>query len=433
MRTLGPRFSMTVAALAVAVATTAPAATITVNTAADDTTAGDGGCTLREAIANVNAAIDTTGGDCSAGTGAGDMVTFNLAPRARITLRLGELVVAQNSTIVGPSPGSLRIRGTRANRVFNISSGVVTVISDLTIEQGSSDRGPGGGIRNDGTLTLIGCTLNGNRARYSAGGGIYNTGTLTLTACTLKGNQADLGGGIVNENGHALTVIDSTFTRNRSRCGGAIVNEGSITPATAILTNCTLTGNQSPQCGGAITNSGTVSLTNCTLAGNRGNAGGAVQNLGTVTLTNCTLQSNKAVPGTSGGLGGGGIWHSNFNLGTATLINTIVAGSGASGNCGGDPITSGGHNLSSDGSCSRAAARISLDTDPRLTRLTNNGGPTATMAPCGSPGTCGAGSPAIDAGDDAVTGPPLDLSTDQRGLSRLSGAHVDIGAYEAQQ
>jgi hypothetical protein len=42
-------------------------------------------------------------------------------------------------------------------------------------------------------------------------------------------------------------------------------------------------------------------------------------------------------------------------------------------------------------------------------------------------------SPAIDAGDDAVTGPPLSLTTDQRGLPRLFGAHVDIGAYEAQQ
>ena len=41
-------------------------------------------------------------------------------------------------------------------------------------------------------------------------------------------------------------------------------------------------------------------------------------------------------------------------------------------------------------------------------------------------------SPAIDAGDDAVIGPPHNLTTDQRGLPRLAGAHVDIGAYEVQ-
>ena len=39
------------------------------------------------------------------------------------------------------------------------------------------------------------------------------------------------------------------------------------------------------------------------------------------------------------------------------------------------------------------------------------------------------GSAAIDAGSDSVTN---FLATDQRGFPRLSGAHVDIGAVEAQ-
>ena len=56
----------------------ASAATLTVNTTVDNTTPGDGRCTLREAIANVNAAADTTSGDCAAGTGAGDTINFNL-------------------------------------------------------------------------------------------------------------------------------------------------------------------------------------------------------------------------------------------------------------------------------------------------------------------------------------------------------------------
>ena len=49
--------------------------------------------------------------------------------------------------------------------------------------------------------------------------------------------------------------------------------------------------------------------------------------------------------------------------------------------------------------------------------LTNNGGPTLTHALL-------PGSPALDAGDDSLTG------TDQRGFPRRSGAQVDIGAYE---
>jgi hypothetical protein len=55
--------------------------------------------------------------------------------------------------------------------------------------------------------------------------------------------------------------------------------------------------------------------------------------------------------------------------------------------------------------------------DPRLGPLADNGGPTFTMALL-------PGSPAIDAGDDTLTG------TDQRGFPRKSGAHVDIGAFE---
>ena len=55
----------------------ASAATITVNSTADHTPGGDGFCTLREAIANVNAAADTTNGDCVGGSGTGDFLTFN--------------------------------------------------------------------------------------------------------------------------------------------------------------------------------------------------------------------------------------------------------------------------------------------------------------------------------------------------------------------
>src|SRR5262249_43905582 len=63
--------------------------------------------------------------------------------------------------------------------------------------------------------------------------------------------------------------------------------------------------------------------------------------------------------------------------------------------------------------------------DPLLQPLGNYGGPTKTMALL-------PGSPARDAGRDSGLGPPLNLTTDQRGLARKSGAHVDIGAFEAQ-
>ena len=58
--------------------------------------------------------------------------------------------------------------------------------------------------------------------------------------------------------------------------------------------------------------------------------------------------------------------------------------------------------------------------DPVLLALTDNGGPTETMA-------LGTGSPAIDAGDNGTC-----ESTDQRGVTRPQGAHCDIGAFEVE-
>src|SRR5439155_8678938 len=60
-------------------------------------------------------------------------------------------------------------------------------------------------------------------------------------------------------------------------------------------------------------------------------------------------------------------------------------------------------------------------TNPKLSALGNNGGPTQTMVPL-------AGSPVIDAGSNGLV--PAGVSTDQRGLPRISGASVDMGAVE---
>ena len=48
---------------------TAQAATIIVDSTLDNVIAGDGACTLREAINTANASSDTTAGDCAAGSG----------------------------------------------------------------------------------------------------------------------------------------------------------------------------------------------------------------------------------------------------------------------------------------------------------------------------------------------------------------------------
>ena len=461
----------------------ASAATITVSTAADNSWAGDGLCTLREAIANVNAAADTTGTDCAAGSGAGDTIDFSLTLSATIHVKraLGPLIISRDVTITGPIGGSLRIDGGRAIRVFEIAAGT-TSMSDLTVQHGRVlEFENGGGVKVDmgAALNLNNCTLRRNRADTN-GGGIENAGTLTMTNCSLSGNKADSGAGL--DNGGTAALINCTINRNRASGrwgtgdGGGIWNSGTLTltdcslrgnmasgfasargggiaswAGSATLTNCTLIGNRArgrgagafAQGGGILNNSvpssaPNLTLTNCTLRGNqaRGNGGafgGAIDNGGTTALTNCTLDRNKA--GGQGGGGGGGIVNESGNvLGGVLVTNTIIAHNGR-GDCAG-PITSGGYNLSSDDTCFATGGSDLATTNPHLAPLDNYGGPTQTLALCtaaGAPSTaCTAASPAIDAGDDAVTGPPDNLATDQRGLPRKAGAHVDIGAYEAQ-
>ena len=82
-------------------------------------------------------------------------------------------------------------------------------------------------------------------------------------------------------------------------------------------------------------------------------------------------------------------------------------------------IVSLGHNLASDGGGGFLVGTGDLtNTNPRLATLGNYGGTTQTRYP--KPG-----SPALDAGD---SGAP---TTDQRGVARPQGTHVDIGAVES--
>jgi hypothetical protein len=126
--------------------------------------------------------------------------------------------------------------------------------------------------------------------------------------------------------------------------------------------------------------------------------GGLFLNAGTVTINGSTVSGNSA------GILGGGI----LTFGTLNLTNAIVAGNSAASSPNIYGAFDGANNL--------------IDTTPFLAPLGNYGGPTQTMPPLH-------GSPAIDAGLDSVTN---FLVTDQRGYPRLSGAHVDIGAVEAQ-
>ena len=447
------------ATLALVHAVTLPlgAATITVNNTSDS-----GRGTLRQAIQNAS---------------SGDTINFSVT--GVITLTSGELLVARNLSIVGPGAASLAVSGHTNSRVFEIGSNVTVSISGLTIRDGHAPDGVpsrksgvnGGGIYNAGDLALTGCAVISNTAGNGFslpsqpttpgstnatggagghGGGIYNSGTLRLASCTVSSNTGGRGGRSWN-----------SFASNVGGAGG--LGGGLYNAGTSTLTDCTLSGNT-----GGVGGVGGFHLTfshGFPSAGGTGGAGGGAYNAGVLTLIACTLGSNSAGAGGTGASGGqtggtggaggsGGAIYNATNATAATLHNSLAApnqaGAGGTGGTGsvnaGAPGTAGtgsdlcgtftsqGHNLvgQADGSTgvtngvnSDLAGSTAAPLNPLLCPLQNNGGTTLTMALL-------AGSPALDAGDDALLGPPFNISTDQRGLPRKSAAHVDIGAFESQ-
>jgi parallel beta-helix repeat protein len=79
--------------------------------------------------------------------------------------------------------------------------------------------------------------------------------------------------------------------------------------------------------GGAIRNAGTLTLTRCTLTGNRGYQGAAIHNAtaGYLTVSECTISGNHASNS------GGGIW----SVGTLALHGSVISGNSAEGTGGG--------------------------------------------------------------------------------------------------
>ena len=305
-----------------------------------------------------------------AAANSGDTIVFSSGLTGTITLA-SALTINQNVTIQGPGASNLTISGANQVGVFVVSSAVTNgIISGLTIANGNTEGGPGGGISNNGVLTVTNSSFNDNSAGGNAGGAISNSGTFVVSGSSFTGNSSSSGdagvGGAIDNTG-TLTVDNSTFSANSSNNGGAICNEG----GTATIRNSTFSANSSGSAGGgAIFGfAGAVTATNNILVGNSGQIGAGVANAG-----------------------GGAI----VNLSDNVFFNNLDTG-GAEDDC---------------ASCTSDTQAV--DADPMLAALGNYGGPTQTMLPQpGSSAIC-AGSAALAAG----------LTTDQRGFPRTTSYSI---------
>jgi hypothetical protein len=327
-------------------------------------------------------AIDA-GSDASASLFATDQRGFPRLAGAHVDIGAVEFqygLVVSNSADSGENtlraavaydpPGSMiTFAPALSGQTITLTNGQLTIATNLTID--------GSGLPN-------GVQISGNHNSR-----IFNINTnvaLTLVGLTM-----------VNANGGGAD-------------GGALYNAGN-----SILNYCTFTGNSTGS-GGAIKNAnGSLVLNECTLYGNStlGGGGGGVVNYAALFLNGCTLTGNSA-----GSFGGAVYSESGAHV---TLDDTIAAGNTANDIYNNGTLTLTGSNMVQSISGSHTGT-TPINASPSLAALGNYGGPTPSMPPL-------PGSPAIDAGDDSEI---TFLPNDQRGYPRKSGAHVDIGAVEAQ-
>jgi CSLREA domain-containing protein len=306
---------------------------------------------------------------------------------------------------IDPGMGSvvftrLTIRGGQATTSGGaIRNAENLTLSDCTVSSSTAPRG--GGILTGGELTLRNSAVLRNSATHSGGGIADFGGTVTLINSTVADNRVTgttgFGGGGIHNQGQ-LTILGSTISGNSSAvAGGGISNVPELAgEVRATLTNSTVSGNSAATLGGgvhtSIFNAGSgqnvfLSLINSTVVGNSaGSQGGGLNDdatvLGTFTALTNSIVALNAAPSAPDVFG-------NFCEGSVLCgarFNMVGVGAGATD--------------LSDGVHGNKVGTSSSPLDPKLGPLASNGGATQTHA-------LKPGSPAINAASTAE-GPTID-------------------------
>ena len=243
------------------------------------------------------------------------------------------------------------------------------------------------------TVEIDGLTITGGLAPTTGtaagqGGGVYNLGTLILSNDAITDSTATSGAIF---NGGVVSIDACTLSDNSAGSGGGVYNDGALG-----LVNSTLANNS-----GGLYNSRTATLTNDTIADNSG--GGIQTGSGDVTLYNTIVADNTSSAGTENDIIG--TLDASLALLEAPSANNLIGAGG-----------SGGLVMGIRGNIVGKAVSLGP--------LGNYGGATETVPLLAT-------NPALNAGSNALAA-AAGLTTDQRGLTRVFGGTVDIGAYEAQ-
>lgn len=446
----------------------AQAADIVVDTSSDSDFFPTGTCKLRQAVEAAN--TDNAVGNCTAGDGA-DRIVFDGV--ATVTLRSGSLQITEALTLDGDGTLVTIRRNPDDNDSFRIlddTSGDTLTLRWIAIENGVLDSNAdnrGAGIRSTGTVILEDSRVSSNVASAvdSLGGGIDAAGDVQLLRSEVSGNTASKQGGGVR--GVAVTLTDSVVVGNtlthatgrgggvysfstvdaiRSRLsnnrvlqdGGAIAGDtvtlvdtqvegnaatgatgagGGVYASQSTITGSTLSNNDAGQQGGGMF-SIFLTLRNSTVSGNVATLCGGGLTGFVVSIQNSTITDNGADDNATGGICAAATDDQPHSL---AISNSIVHGNlGDIGTILDAVDVAGINNIIGPVGGSVTLPADTVDCDPQLAPLADNGGFTTTHA-------IGMGSCARDGATN-----PFDFPTDQRGAVRTAGAATDIGAFELQ-
>jgi hypothetical protein len=270
------------------------------------------------------------GGGLAAGTNGGAIVVGS-----------GSSLTLSGDSLMGNSAAALSGVGGDGGAIANYGN---LTVNNCVFGTNQADRnvGSGGAIYNTGQLTISNSNFQSNTCGAD-GGGIDTNNNINLTSDTLMGNSGYLGGaiwaGASTPGTTTLTVTGCTLNGNtasttKNGAGGAIWTSDVLNVQTS-----SFQGNNAGGWGGAIeyypasSAPSTITLNEDTFTGNTANFGGGVNidayydNPGAagsvvVTVTNSTFYQNTASVSSTGW--GGGL---NVNLslaGTATGSVTLV-------------------------------------------------------------------------------------------------------------
>ncbi|HET7012248.1 MAG TPA: choice-of-anchor Q domain-containing protein, partial [Anaerolineales bacterium] len=320
------------------------------------------------------------------------------------------------------------------------ATGDLDILDNLSISGSGMDMGADGSYLNDRGLhvhPLVTLNLSGISLWYADagtevnGGGLLNEGTVSMVETSFQFNRARQGAGILNLG--QMTILRSVVGYNTAaESAGGIRNEGTLTIDQSTIANNELLSGPA----GGIDNFGSLILRNSTVSQNRARntvAGILNHSSAALTINNTTVNFNLVDPDGSGLPATGGVF--NEDGGLTQISNSMVAINEdnwelPSADCYGT-IVSGGYNLFG----TLADCTLTGDTTGNLVGVD----PLLPMLPTVDPAmTWGypplPGSPAINAGNPA---PPGSSETacevlDQRGYLRPIGVACDIGAYESE-